>query len=173
MKIFNLFLLVLNLVSFYSCKKILGIPDCELPLVLGSSSVQIIFKDSATKRYLFDEDRPLYSKDSVEVFDPQGASLRVLFSLNSDEKEATTRFWAIDFGSVFDDSTDSASFSQEICKDFIVRYSFNRQDTITTCFKSVNKKCGSLFSTLKVYHKGRLLASETNTTSATVTIIKN
>jgi hypothetical protein len=173
MKRFNLFALALIVVTFFSCKKILGVPDCEEPLYITNSGIQVAFKDSATNKYLYEQDFPLYNKDSIKIFDPQGDSLLLFKGLSNDVVVPTTGYWAIDFGSLFDYRTDSVSFEREICKQFVVQYSYNERDTITTCFKSKDLKCGSVFSTLKVYHKGNLLASVTNTTYAIITVIKN
>ncbi len=148
-------------------------PDCEQPLTITNSSIQVIFKDAATNKYLYDQSLPLYSKDSISIYDPQGTLLFLFKGLSNDVEVPTIRFWAIDFGSLFDPKTDSVSFSREICKDFIVQYSYNERDTIKTCFRSKDEKCGSVFSTLKIYHEGHLLASATNTINATVKIIKN
>jgi hypothetical protein len=159
-------------ISFFllSCTKEGG---CGSVLYITKSSVQVIFKDSATNKYLYDEINPLYNKDSIKIYDPQGIPLSLLMSRNSDPVVPTNIYIEINFGSLFDYRTDSTSFTREICKDYVVQYAHNERDTITTCFKSKDLDCGSVFSRLNVFHKGKLLASENNTTNALITVIKN
>lgn len=156
------------ILSFFSCKK-----ECGSVEYITNSSIVVTFKDSASNKYLYDVIYPLYSKDSIKIYDPTGTPLHLLTSVGSDPSVPTNIYYVIDFGSLFDYRTDSMSFNREICKDYLVQYSYNETDTITTCFKSKDMECGSVFTSLKVYHKGKLLASETNTTGALITIIKN
>jgi hypothetical protein len=146
---------------------------CEEPFYITKSSVEVTFKDSASNKYLYSETLPIYNKDSIEVYNPSGEKLFLLMSLRNNPITPTESYWSINFGTLFDYRTDSSSFNQEICKNFIVQYSYNERDTITTCFKSKNEECGSVFSSLKIYHRGKLLASQTNTTYALITVIKN
>lgn len=171
MKIFyHLALLAwLSIISF-SCGKVGG--ECELPLHVTRSSLEVTFKDAATNRYLYASNNPLYNKDSIKIYDSLGDSL---FLLKSPHGDSVTfeGYWQINFGSLFDYRTDSISFNKEICKNFIVQYSYNEKDTIRTCFKSVKTKCGSMFEVLKVYYKNQLLSTEANTTTSIITINKN
>jgi hypothetical protein len=68
---------------------------------------------------------------------------------------------------------DANSFNTEICKNYIIKYSYNEFDTVQVCFKSKNTECGSVFETLKIYQRGLLLDSVKNTTDTEITIIKN
>ena len=161
---------LISLIIFsFSCKK--G-GDCEEVLYITNSSVAITFKDSVSNKYLYSAIHPMYNKDSLKIYNPQGEPLFLLAGMNFDTI-LHEGFFVIDFGALFDYRTDSVSFNREICKNYVVQYSYNEKDTVTTCFKSKDEKCGSVFSTLKVYHRGRLLASENNTTNALVTITKN
>ena len=173
MKHFKLFALTTLVITSFSCRKILGVRECEEVLYVTNSSVGVAFKDFTTSKYLYEQDIPLYNKDSIKVYDPQGNSLLLFKGLSNDIEVPTTRYWIINFGTLFDYRTDSVSFNEEICKEFIVQYAYNERDTIKTCFKSKDLKCGSVFSTLKVYNKGKLLTSVSNTTFALVTVIKN
>lgn len=153
-----------------SCKK--GRP-CEEPYNIKSQSeVVVTFIDKTTGKYLYSEMDPLFDKDSLRVIDPLGNSLVLLKALRINSA-TFEEYWDISFGNIYDDRTDEPSFNSEICKNYIVRYSYNESDTIQVCFKSQETKCGSKFETIKVYQNGQEVGSETNTIGISVTIIKH
>jgi hypothetical protein len=159
----------LLIVIFVSCVKT---PNCELPLNVNQSAINIIFKDSVSGKYLYTEDYSLYNKDSIKIFDPQGTSLFLLFAHNQ-LPDAPVTFWIINFGNIYDQRTDEISFNNEICKDYIISYNSQESDTLKVCFKSKKTKCGSVFETLKVYYKMKLISTTKNNTGSTITILKN
>jgi len=161
--------IIITIFSFGSCRK--G-GKCEEPLNVNQSSIEVIFKDEATGRYLYSEVNPIYNKDSIKVFDPSGAQLFLLFSTDL-IPGTSSGYWRVNFGNIYNDLTDSHSFDTEICKSFVVKYTYNETDTITTCFKSKKTRCGSVFESLKVYHKSKLLTTVNNQTFAEITITKN
>ena len=69
--------------------------------------------------------------------------------------------------------SDVNAFDSEVCKKFVIKYYHDQTDTITTCFKASKFKCGSEFSSLKVFHKGILLNEVNNHILTTVTVFKN
>ncbi len=173
MKRFNLLALPLILISFFSCKKILGVPDCELPIdIRYNSSIGVIFKDKGTNRYLYADFNPLYNKDSIQISSTQNDPLILIKGLVNDTT-TNESFWGINFGNIYDYRTDSSSFITQVCKNFIVRYSYNKTDTIRVCFKSKFIKCGSTFETISVYHANKLITTQTNTSAVNITIFKN
>lgn len=143
---------------------------CEEPLNLGLSAVLVTFKN-ATGEYLYKEINPLYSKDSLKVFDQHNNQLLLLSQFNQ-IPNTYFKYHEISFGTIYDARTDQSSFNSEICKSYVIQYSYNERDTVQTCFKSKKTKCGSVFDYLKVYHKGRLLDSVQNTVFAQITLIK-
>lgn len=143
---------------------------CEETLNLGLSEVLVSFKNAAGE-YLYKEINPLSNKDSLKVFDQNGNQLLLLSHFNQ-IPNTHFKYHEISFGPIYDDRTDQSSFNSELCKIFIVQYSYNERDTVQTCFKSKKTKCGSVFETLKVYHKGQLLDSVQNTVFAHITLIK-
>lgn len=152
-----------------SCKK--G-GKCEEALNVNQSSIEVIFKDQNSGKYLYSEVNPLYNKDSLKIFDPLGNSLVLLTSLST-IPGTSSRYWRINFGNVYNQQTDANSFDIEICKYFVVKYSYNESDTIKTCFKSIKTECGSVFETLKVFNKDLLLVTVNNETFTEITIQKN
>ena len=147
-------------------------PTCESPRNVNQSSINIIFKDRSTGRYLYTEFTPLYNKDSLKVFDAAGNSLFLLYSQNL-IPNTSNAYWVINFGNIYIQQMDANSFNTETCKNYIIKYSYNEFDTVQVCFKSKNIECGSVFEILKIYHKGQLLTTTTNDTFAEITIIKN
>lgn len=163
-------LFIINIFCFSSCGKSGG--PCELPYNVNSSEVVVAFKDKATGNYLYARSNPLYNKDSLKVFDENGNRLIVLSALNQ-IPNSISQYWDIGFGPLFNFQTDQSSFDAEKCKLFTIKYLHNQTDTVNVCFKAKKTKCGSVFETLKVYHKNILIGSTTNTTGVLVTIIKD
>ena len=159
----------LFVVSFSSCFK--SRPDCEEPMYVENSSIIVSFKDKDGK-YMYDNLFPTYNKDSLRVIDEHGNLIRLLFG--SEVVPGTTHsYTTIDIGPVYNAQTDMASFSSEVCKKFYIWYNKNEKDTIKACFISKNLKCGSVFESLKVYHRDSLLAKASNTAFITLTLTKN
>lgn len=159
----------LFLLIFTRCHKT---PHCELPRNVNQSSINVTFKDWQTGEYLYTENNSLYNKDSIKIFDPNGTPLFLLFAHNQLPGNPVT-FWIINFGNIYNPQTDINSFDSEICKNYIIKYTYNESDTLQVCFKSKKTECGSVFEALKVYHRGKLLNYVDNTTDTEITIIKN
>jgi hypothetical protein len=163
---------VFIIMSFFSVSSCVKSSSCEEPPDVSQSSLVVTFKDRSSGRYLYSEADPLYDKDSIKIADPSG------ILLSSDTTLATMpntsdRYYVINFGNFYNQQTDQGSFDSEICKSFVVWYSYNETDTIKTCFKSKRIKCGSVFEILKVYYKNQLLTTVSNETFAEIIIIKN
>lgn len=168
----------LQLKSFYallafvlisnSCGKVGG--PCEEPLNVNNSEVVVTFKNEAGD-YLYKEINSPYNKDSLRVFDQYGNQL-ILLSHFDQIPNTSFKYHVISFGDIYEDATDKISFDSQLCKNFIVQYSYNEKDTVQTCFKSKKTECGSVFETLTVFHKGQLLTSVTNDAAAHITLIK-
>ena len=163
-------LFVFLVVFIFSCRK--G-GRCEQALNVTQSEIAVIFKDATTGKYLYEDLNPLHNKDSLKVFDPNGNSLIILSLHRSASDNSSLGIYVLSFGNIYDQRTDAGSYNAELCKDFIVQYKYNEKDTIKACFKSKKTNCGSVFETLKVYNKDQLLATVTNDTYATITVIKN
>jgi hypothetical protein len=160
---------LLSSVLLTSCKKGKGGP-CEEALHLSLSEVGVTFKNKEGE-YLYKEINPLYNKDSLKVFDENGNKL-ILLSLSKLIPNTGVAYDEISFGTIYDDRTDQSSFNTELCKKFFIEYNSREKDTVQACFKAKKTECGSVFETLKVYHKGQLLASVQNTVFAQITLIK-
>lgn len=145
---------------------------CEQAFNVNQSEIVVTFKDAATGNYLYSQTNPLYNRDSLKVFDPNGNSMVILKALRINST-SYVEYWDLSFGNLYDQSTDANSFNTEICKKYVVKYKYNETDTITVCFKAKKTECGSVFENLNVYHKGQLIGSETNTTGLPVSISKN
>jgi hypothetical protein len=169
-KKFCFFLAFILIINFSCVKRSDG--ECDLPPNVNHSSINITFIDSLSGKYLYAETNPIYNKDSLKILDPNGNSLVLLKSLDA-IPNTYLGYWVINFGSIYTQQTDGNSFNSELCKNFIIKYTHNLSDTIQVYFKSKETKCGSVFETLKVYHKERLLATVTNNTFAEITISRN
>jgi hypothetical protein len=166
---FSLLLQTAILSFFGSCIKR---HECEEPNDVRNSEVLVAFKDKATGRYLYSEVNPMYNKDSLKVYDQNGSSLVILSQLDVIPNSITGRFYALSFGAIYNPQTDAAAFNGEVNKYFVVRYNATETDTIKTSFSVTKTKCGSVFTPLRVYHKGQLLDSVVNTTVSSITLIK-
>ena len=171
-KLYNVTLavIIITLFSFSSCRK--G-GKCEQAPNVNQSEIVVAFKDKQSGKYLYTEVNPLYNKDSLKVFDQNGNSLVILKLLRSAPDNPSIGIYWLSFGNIFNSQTDENSFNSEICKNFIVKYKYNEVDTVNACFKSKRTECGSVFETLKVYHKSVLIGSTSNTTGINVTINKD
>lgn len=168
-QLLNCILYAVFIVSNVSCR--MG-GRCEEPATVYQSSITVDFKDAATGKYLYTESFPLYDKDSLAVLDPNSRSLAILSSLNQ-IPNTSERYWALNFRNLYDDQTDAISFSSEICKNYIIKYTYNEMDTVQVCFKAKKTPCGSIFETLKVFNKGQQIGASYGATFAQVTITKN
>lgn len=162
-------LLFFCFIIFANCHKT---PRCESPKNISQSEIVVIFKDKTTGRYLYEENNALYNKDSLKVFDTSGNSLVILKSLYN-IPNSSLRYWRLSFGNIFNQQTDANSFNTEICKNYILKYTYDESDTLQVCFKSKKTECGSVFETLNIYQRKQLLAAINNETYAEITIIKN
>lgn len=166
-----LFVLAIILALFSSsCKK--G-GKCEEPINLSQSRVIVAFKDRVSGKYLYTEINPIYNKDSLQVLDANRNSLVILNRLRVEQNPPYIEYYSLSFGNIYNQQTDAASFNSEICKDYFVRYNYNQFDTIRACFKAKKTECGSVFETLKVFHKGQLLTTVNNRASASITLLKD
>lgn len=170
----NSFLTLLILVGFagiimLSCRT--G-GECEEPLDVRVSSIETSFIDQSSGKYIYSNLNPIYNKDSLKIVDPFGKELLLLRSLRTASTAPYEQYWDINFGNLYDANTDEQSFSSEICKNYIVRYTYNESDTIQVCFKSKRTNCGSVFEHLDIYQKNQRIGHFTNTTAAQATILK-
>lgn len=137
---------------FHSCGK----PGCSNSLTVDQSSMIISFIDKQTGRYLYSENSPLYTIDSLKVFDESGKQFQLLYALST-IPGGSGRYYTVAIGPIYNSQTDQNSFYRELCRNFIVKYKYNETDTIKTCFKSKNNDCGSVFETLKLFYKDSLI----------------
>lgn len=145
---------------------------CEEPIdAERSSEVVITFKEKATGKYLYSEVNPLYNKDSLRVYDPNGESL-IILSTSGTIPNTYSGYYIYSFGPLYDAQTDKAALTTEVCKKYIIKYNSSETDTVTTCFRLQKTECGSVFSPLKIYHEGQLLDSATGDSGANITLLK-
>lgn len=154
--------------SVSSCKK--G-GRCEEAMDVRQSEIVVSFKDAGTGKFLYTPDDALYNKDSLKVVDASGENLAILSARKQIDNTVNT-YWVVGFGNIYNETTDFGSFNNEICKEYVVKYSFNEMDTLKVCFKSVRTTCGSVFEKLTVYNKENQLTAVTNQTFAEVTVVK-
>lgn len=169
MRVLLIIILCVVCVSSITCHKK---SECEISTNVNQSEIVVTFKDKTTGKYLYSEVNPLYNKDSLKVLDQYGNSLSILSALDLIPNTGS-RYYVLSFGNIYHEQTDASAFNTELCKTYIIKYSYNEFDTVQTCFKAKKTKCGSFFEILKVYNKGQLLANVQNDVAAQVTIIKN
>lgn len=161
-------IIIFVICSSSSCKK----EDfhCQEPINVYQSTLTLTF-NSPSGVNLYSEINPLYNKDSLKIYDEMGNASPVYSQLYP-ISTSSPRNWEFTFGPLVDPNTILESFDREVCKNFIIQYKSNETDTIKTCYKSYKIDCGSLFSSLKIFHKGLLLIEKNNTFFAEGTIIK-
>ena len=159
---------VLVTFSFQSCVK--G-GKCEEVPDLSNSGIQVDFKDNATGKYLYTNTNSLYNIDSLKIYDENNVRMNILMYINN-IPNSTGGYWSINFGNIYNPQTDAGAYNSEVCRNFIVKYTYNQADTIKACFKARNGDCGSEFEYLNVYYKGDLIGSVSNETGIYLTINK-
>lgn len=165
-----LFIMLPSVISFlfHSCGK--G-GACTNPLTVDQSSMVISFIDKQTGKYLYAENNPLYTIDSLKVFDESGKQFQLLYALTS-IPNSFSRYYTVAIGPVYNSQTDQNSFYRELCRNFVVKYRYNETDTIKACFKSKNNDCGSTFETFKIFYKDSLIHSIDNNNYAILNLYK-
>ena len=159
---------VVLLFSVNSCTLGLG---CEEPETVYGSAVNVSFIDRQSGKYLYTEYNPLYNIDSLKVFDDSGTPARVSLGLVEIPNSFLHYYQVAIY--IYKDPDDKISFSHEICKNFIIKYSQNEVDTLKTCFKSRDEKCGSGLETLRFFHKGTLISSSEKKDYASIELFKD
>lgn len=159
-------LLLLLLVGAAACSKYGG--PCEEPIRANDAYLLITFKDTAG-RYLYEEFNPLYPKDSLKIIGPDGQEVELYF--NTEYITTTRHYYQVGLH-IYKFPADDVSFSREVCKKFVIQYRSSETDTLSTCFRSEKRRCGSKLSYLTVDHQGTRLLQVENTVSDDITIIK-
>ena len=145
--------------------------NCVDPLTVNSSSVVITFIDKHTGKYLYTEQNSLYSVDSLKIVDEAGNAIRFLYKLTSIQN-SNDRYYSIAIQPIYNSQTDQNSFYKELCRKFVIKYKYNETDTMKSCFKSIELKCGSTFETLKIIYKDTVISNTSNNTTAIVSLYK-
>lgn len=161
----------LIMVLFYSASCVKG-GKCEQAPSIYVSSIQASFKDKGTGKYLYAEVNPTYDIDSIKIYDQTNQSLILLKRQELIPNTAGSVYWSVNFGNIYNSQTDANAFNVEVCRNFIVKYTYNDSDTIKACFKIKNTKCNPIFQYLNVYYRGDLVGSVTDDTGIIVTINK-
>ena len=168
--LFAIAIISCSIFGFPGCSKSGG--QCEEPYFITASSIQVIFKDKNSGKYLYEEVAPIYDINDIRIFNQDRQSLLLLKSLNN-IPNTPQRYWEVNFGPLFNPQTDQSSFQTELCKEFYIRYTeVEPMDTVMVCYTSKELKCGSVFPSLKIYYKEELISSKANDTGAVVTINK-
>lgn len=144
---------------------------CELADDVRGAGLSFIFIDNASDRYLYTTLTPLYNIDSLQIFDENNISYRI-FKAPSNLPNSPATYWHISITGIYNPQTDAAAFNSEVCKKFILKYSYNETDTMRVCYKAKETKCGSQFEYMKVFYKGSLIGSVTNETGINLTFRK-
>lgn len=154
---------------YASCVKKGG--SCELPDTVENSEISLHIREKSTGQYSYTEFGSLYDKDSLIVIDPQGYNLPILYNLQN-IPGTLNNYYILSFGPVYNPEVDQISYDKEVCKKYVIYYRPNQADTLNACFTSMKTKCGSVFETLHIYHKGSLIRSVKDSVSAHITLLK-
>lgn len=145
---------------------------CEEPITVNQGAVVITFRDAVTGQYLYLRNNSFYNIDSLEIFDPAAKELHLSNILNTEQTAPFAQYWNISFN-IYNDTTDLASFSSELCKNYFIKYNSSETDTLKICFKSRRTECGSDFESLKVFYRDSLIGWTTGGATLGLTINKN
>ena len=160
--------LVVGFFCYGSCRK--G-GKCEEVESLLNSSIEVAFKDKVTGKYLYTETNSLYKIDTLKIIGQNNQSMGLLKNLQQ-IPNSLDRYWSVNFGNIYNAGTDAGAFSTELCRDFIVKYTYDQADTIKACFKTKNISCGPVFEYLTIYYKNEIVGVVSDRTGIVVTINK-
>lgn len=158
----QLFLLIVFhfILLFFSCKKPLY---CKEAKGIETSSFSISLFNSATNNYMYprEEFQSSFKKDSLKVYtDGARAFNFVGFELEQDPRNSLNGYYSLGISPVFFIPEDNDAFTQEKTKKIYLQYNYNTSDTLTLVFKAYKDKCDKgQFEYLKVYHRGKIIAS--------------
>lgn len=164
-KLFFVFALA---ILFNSCGK----GPCTETSNVNSSSVVISFIDKQTGKYVYTETNPLFSLDSLKIFDEFGNSLPLLYAITP-ITGTNSRYYSVAASPIYNQQKDQNSFYTELCRTFLIRYKYNDFDTLKACFKSKQLTCGSEFESLKISYRDTLVSNLTNNTVSIINVYKN
>jgi len=141
--------------------------DCGDTVGLESSTLGISIFNTISNDYMYpqDEFRSGFKKDSFQVYTDGTRSFNgINFYLKTDPRNSTNAYYAVSFSPIFFIPEDNEAFNQEKTKKIYLKYNYNTLDTLTLVFKANKDKCGKgQYEYLKVYHRGNLLSSISNT----------
>lgn len=157
------------IIFFAGCIKAGG--KCEMALNVRDAAISFTFKDNATGKYLYPRSNAIYNIDSLKIFDESNNNYTIFKGLSSTHDNPEI-YWNISIAGIYNQQTDANAFNGEVCKKFIIKYTYNEIDTIRACFKAKETKCGSQFEYLNVVYKGVLIGSVTNTIGIVLIINK-
>lgn len=149
-----------------------GKGPCSETSNVSSSSVIISFIDKQTGKYVYTETNPLFSIDSLKVYDEFGNALSLLYALNT-IPGTNSKYYSVAARPIYNQQKDQNSFYNELCRNFLIKYKYNDTDTLKACFKSRQVDCNSDFETLKLSYRDTLINTTTNNTVAIINIYKN
>lgn len=138
------------------------------PFTVSDSKLILTFKNRAGQ-YLYTQINSLYNKDSLRFTDITGGALEI-FPLDPTAMHDPVAFIA---KPIYNKQTDTEAYKTELCKKFVVWYSHNESDTLTTCYRAEKQECGSWFTYLKVFHEGVLVAEDVNSLNVGVVVEKD
>jgi len=149
--------------SLNSCYK------CE-PFTVLDGSIKLDLVDSISGNAMLSLSSPLIDKNDVIVISAVGDTLRHYFALINGAGSDREAMYIDVFS--YGDSLYTPSFQEEQWKDFRVRLSSSREFNLKTCFLSRGANCGSLFRSIKLFYRGQLIASNSNTIELSA-LVKN
>ena len=117
------------------CDRFFGIND--------ASSIEFTIKDK--NRFIFD----VYPIDSFRVF---------FNGQRFDGFSANKTYGSVNLTGIYNEATDQAVFTSQVCKDFVFRYTFKELDTLKVCFNAKpDGNCGNEFHVVSVVYNGQNL----------------
>jgi hypothetical protein len=160
-------LLLCSCLLLNSCKKPFNCSEAE---GLEDSAMVIYPFHTGLNEYFYPEDefRSPYKRDSLQIFNEDSRRFeRVSFLLKSDPTNPLKGFYAILLAPAFIIPDDNDAYQREKVRKIYLKYNHNTADTLLLIFKAYKDECKKgVYEYLKVYHRGNLVFSASDNTSA-------
>lgn len=156
-------LFIITLIIIGSCNKNTGSGNCEdASTIENSAGLELHIKDTTINRFIYDKTQPLYSIDSIQIWNNQGTRYKPFLLDAVDTTDFRRAYYSIGIYGLYDSRYDVNMYSDTVRKNIYIRYKVNEWDTLSISYKARSGQCGSQFAFLKVEYHNKIISYTQN-----------